>query len=67
MSMKVASLPSACSDDALPSGIRKSRENFVELANVFKQLNAPKGELGRASLVWSNRSVTAPIRSMPAT
>jgi arylsulfatase A-like enzyme len=47
------------SDDALPSGIRKSRENFVELANVFKQLNAPKGELGRASLVWSNRSVTA--------
>jgi hypothetical protein len=46
-------------EDALPSGIRRSRENFVELANVFKQLNAPKGELGRASLVWSNRSVTA--------
>jgi hypothetical protein len=47
------------SDDSLPSGIRRSRENFVELATVFKQLNAPKGELGRASLVWSNRSVTA--------
>ena len=46
-------------DNALPPGIRKSRENFVELAQVFKQLNAPKGELGRASLVWSNRSVTS--------
>jgi hypothetical protein len=46
-------------DEALPSGIRKSRENFVELARVFKQLDAPKGDLGRASLVWSNRSVTA--------
>ncbi|MGY4432182.1 arylsulfatase A-like enzyme [Bradyrhizobium sp. F1.13.1] len=46
-------------DNALPSGIRRDRENFVELAHVFKQLNAPKGELGRASLVWSNRSVTA--------
>jgi arylsulfatase A-like enzyme len=46
-------------DNALPSGIRKDRENFVELAKVFKQLNAPKGELGRASLVWANRSVTA--------
>ena len=45
-------------DNALPPGIGKSRENFVELAQVFKRLNAPKGELGRASLVWSNRSVT---------
>jgi hypothetical protein len=46
-------------ENALPPGIRKGRENFIELAQVFKQLNAPKGELGRASLVWSNRSVTA--------
>ena len=44
---------------ALPPGICNARENFIELAQVFKQLNAPKGELGRASLVWSNRSVTA--------
>jgi hypothetical protein len=44
---------------ALPQGIRNARENFIELAQAFKQLNAPKGELGRASLVWSNRSVTA--------
>jgi hypothetical protein len=45
-------------ENALPAGIRTARENFVELAQVFKQLNAPKGQLGRASLVWSNRSVT---------
>jgi arylsulfatase A-like enzyme len=43
---------------ALPSGIRRHRENFVELAAVYKQLNAPLGELGRASLVYANRSVT---------
>jgi hypothetical protein len=46
-------------ENALPHGIRANRENFVELAHAFKQLNAPKGALGRASLVWSNRSVTA--------
>jgi hypothetical protein len=43
---------------ALPQGIREGRENFTELAEVYKQLNAPLGKLGRASLVWSNRSVT---------
>jgi hypothetical protein len=43
---------------ALPDGIEDGRENFIELAKVYKQLNAPKGQLGRASLVWSNRSVT---------
>jgi hypothetical protein len=36
----------------------RCRENFTELAEVYKQLNAPVGKLGRASLVWSNRSVT---------
>jgi arylsulfatase A-like enzyme len=46
-------------DTALPPGIRNARENFVELAEVFKQLNAPKGDLGRASLVWANRSITS--------
>jgi hypothetical protein len=45
-------------DSALPPGIRSAPENFVELAQVFKQLNAPKGDLGRASLVWANRSIT---------
>jgi len=46
-------------ENALPDGIRDRLENFIELAQVFKQLDAPKGQLGRASLVWSNRSVTS--------
>jgi hypothetical protein len=46
-------------ENALPDGIEDGRENFVELAKVFKQLNAPLGDLGRASLVWANRSVTS--------
>jgi hypothetical protein len=44
--------------DALPKGIKKDRGNFVLLAEAYKQLNAPLGELGRASLVYANRSVT---------
>jgi hypothetical protein len=44
--------------DALPKGIKKDRGNFVLLAETYKQLNAPLGELGRASLVFANRSVT---------
>src|SRR5258706_160333 len=43
---------------ALPPAIRQRLENFTELAEVYKQLNAPLGELGRASLVYANRSVT---------
>ncbi len=45
-------------EKALPDGIQDRRENFIELAQIYKQLNAPLGQLGRASLVWSNRSVT---------
>jgi hypothetical protein len=43
---------------ALPSGIRQSREDFAELARAYKQLNAPLGALGRASLVYATRSIT---------
>ncbi len=43
---------------ALPSGIAKAQANFTELATVFKQLDAPVGDLGRASLVWANKSIT---------
>jgi hypothetical protein len=43
---------------ALPQGIRQGPENFTELAEIYKQLNAPLGKLGRASLVYANRSVT---------
>jgi arylsulfatase A-like enzyme len=46
-------------EGALPSGIRRDREDFVELAAIYKQLNAPLGQLGRASMVFANRSITA--------
>jgi arylsulfatase A-like enzyme len=36
---------------SLPRGIGENRENFTELAGAYKQLNAPLGQLGRASLV----------------
>ena len=44
---------------ALPQGIRRRPEDFVELAEVYKQLNAPLGRLGRTSLVYANRSITS--------
>lgn len=44
---------------ALPQGIRQRREDFIELAEAYKQLNAPLGLLGRKSLVYANRSVTS--------
>jgi hypothetical protein len=44
---------------ALPQGIRSRAENFVELAQVYKQLNAPLGLLSRKSLVYANRSITS--------
>ena len=43
---------------ALPPGIRQQRENFADLAAVYKQLNAPLGQLGRASMVYANKSIT---------
>lgn len=48
---------------ALPQGIRGRTETFTELAEVYKQLNAPVGQLGRASLVWSNSAVTGNDKS----
>src|SRR6478735_4931497 len=45
-------------DQALPRGIRQARVEYVQLAQVFKQLNAPLGSVGRNSLVFANRSVT---------
>ena len=49
--------------NALPDGIEDRQEDFIELARIYKQLNAPKGELGRASLVWANRAVTSPDKT----
>lgn len=45
-------------DKALPPAIRQRRDNFAELAEIYKQLNAPLGELGRASMKYANRSIT---------
>ncbi len=45
-------------EHALPQGIKKNKAGFVQLAEVYKQLNAPLGELGRASMVLANRGVT---------
>jgi arylsulfatase A-like enzyme len=45
-------------DHALPRSLRRS-ENFLELAQVYKQLNAPLGSVGRNSLRYANRSILA--------
>jgi hypothetical protein len=39
-------------------GLREAGE-FVELARVYKQLNAPLGSLGKNSLLFANRSTVA--------
>jgi len=44
---------------ALPQGIKQRQEDFIELAEDYKQLNAPLGKLGRKSLVYANRSITS--------
>lgn len=43
-------------DRALPRSLRRS-EGFIELAQIYKQLNAPLGSLGRDSLRFANRSI----------
>lgn len=46
--------------EALPRGIRRDRGEFLQLARVYKQLNAPLGQLDRASMVYANRAITSP-------
>ena len=43
--------------DALPRALAETRGRFVDLAKVYKQLNAPLGSIGRNSLVFANRSI----------
>jgi hypothetical protein len=43
-------------DRALPRSLRRS-EGFVELAQIYKQLNAPLGSVGLDSLRFANRSI----------
>ena len=43
----------------MPNGLRQDREDFVELAKVYKQLNAPLGSVGRNSLKFANLAITS--------
>jgi arylsulfatase A-like enzyme len=43
-------------DRALPRSLRRS-ESFLELAQAYKQLNAPLGSVGTNSLRYANRSI----------
>jgi hypothetical protein len=44
-------------EKALPDGIHNKQEHFIELANLYKQLNAPVGSVGLNSLIFANRSI----------
>jgi hypothetical protein len=44
-------------NNVLPQGIHHGRGAYIELADVYKQLNAPLGLLGRKSMVYANRSI----------
>jgi hypothetical protein len=44
---------------ALPDALEDSREEYVELAQAFKQINATKGPVGVNSLVAANRAITS--------
>jgi len=44
---------------ALPDALEDSRDEYVELARAFKQINATKGSVGRNSLVAANRAITS--------
>jgi hypothetical protein len=46
-------------DKSMPKGIKKNLPGYLQLAKVYKQLNAPVGELGHASMIFANRSVTS--------
>jgi hypothetical protein len=44
---------------ALPDALEDSRDEYIELAHAFKQINATKGSVGRNSLVAANRAITS--------
>ena len=47
-------------DFALPSAVRHDEgENFVGLAQLYKQLNAPLGSVGQNSLLFATRSIVS--------
>ncbi|TMF45738.1 MAG: hypothetical protein E6I32_12760 [Chloroflexi bacterium] len=52
-------LVEALDNSALPESLRDSRGIFVQLAQVFKQINAPVGELGLESLRISTKALAS--------
>jgi len=44
---------------ALPDALEDSREDYIELARAFKQINATKGPVGVNSLIAANRAITS--------
>jgi hypothetical protein len=42
---------------SLPAALRRSESNFIRLANAYKQISAPVGKLGLASLRISTRAL----------
>jgi hypothetical protein len=43
----------------LPPAIKNSLRSYVALAQAYKDINATKGPLGVASLVYANQSITS--------
>jgi arylsulfatase A-like enzyme len=43
--------------NSLPHSLRKSLEDFIELAQLYKEINAPRGTVGRKSLLFANKSI----------
>ena len=46
-------------EHALPKGQREDLDDFVELARVYKRLNALLVSVGRNTLKFANRSITS--------
>jgi hypothetical protein len=44
-------------DDRVVSGLAPQRQSFVRLAQAYKQLNAPSGQLSRNSLTLATRAI----------
>jgi arylsulfatase A-like enzyme len=43
--------------DTLPPSIKNNLDSYIALARAYKAINATKGPLGVASLIYANRSV----------
>jgi hypothetical protein len=50
-------LVEALRGDGLAESVQESRDTFVELARVYKQINAPVGQLGLSTLARSTQAL----------